>query len=139
ASADARAAAGDLDSRFGNGGIASTDFSQTEDYALAARMQSDGRVILTGQSGIYPNLHSALIRYTRNGRLDSTFGAGGKVVVAFDSNTDYIRALALQGDGKIVTAGSASGTAFLVARFNADGSLDPSFGHNGSVRTKFGD
>jgi uncharacterized delta-60 repeat protein len=135
----AEAAAGDLDSRFGNGGVAITDFSQTEDYAYDVAVQSDGKIVVAGQSGIYPNLHSALARYNRNGRLDSTFGTGGKVTVTFNSVSDYLFAVALQSDGKIVAAGSTSGTAFLLARFNADGSLDQAFGTNGSVETTFGD
>jgi uncharacterized delta-60 repeat protein len=135
----AEAAAGDLDSRFGNGGVAITDFSQTEDYAYDVAVQSDGKIVVAGQSGIYPNLHSALARYNRNGRLDSTFGTGGKVTLTFNSVSDYLFAVALQSDGKIVAAGSTSGTAFLLARFNADGSLDQAFGTNGSVETTFGD
>ena len=79
------------------------------------------------------------MRYNRNGRLESTFGRGGKIVVTFDSISDYLDAVALQSDGKIVAAGSTSGTAFLLARFNADGSLDQGFGNNGSVETTFGD
>jgi uncharacterized delta-60 repeat protein len=135
----AAAAAGDLDSRFGNGGVAFTDFSQTDDYAFGIAVQSDGKIVVSGQSGIYPDLHSALVRYNRNGRLDSTFGTGGKVVVTFNSVSDYLFAVALQSDGKIVAAGSTSGTAFLLARFNADGSLDQAFGTNGSIETTFGD
>src|SRR2546423_8089920 len=59
----AQAAAGDLDSRFGNGGVVATDFSQTGDYAYAVAVQSDGKIVVSGQSGIYPDLHSALVRY----------------------------------------------------------------------------
>jgi len=116
----AQAAAGDLDSRFGNGGVAVTDFSQTDDYAYAVTVQPDGRIIVSGQSGIYPDLHTALARYTRNGRLDSTFGTGGKVAVTLDPGGDYLDALVLQSDGKIVGAGSTHGTSFLIARFNAE-------------------
>ena len=135
----ADAAAGDLDFRFGNGGVAFTDFAQTEDYAYSVAVQADGKIVLCGQSGIYPDLHSALVRYNRNGRLDSTFGTGGKVTITFNSISDYLFKVALQSDGKIVAAGSTSGTAFLLARFNADGSLDQAFGNNGSVETTFGD
>ena len=71
------AAAGDLDPRFGNGGVAFTDFSQTDDYAYSVAAQADGKIVLSGQSGVYPDLHSALVRYNRNGRLDSTFGTRG--------------------------------------------------------------
>src|SRR4051812_24660581 len=68
------AAAGDLDPRFGHDGVAFTDFSQTDDYAYSVAVQADGKIVLSGQSGVYPDLHSALVRYNRSGRLDSTFG-----------------------------------------------------------------
>ena len=135
----AEAAAGDLDPRFGNGGVTFTDFSQTDDYAYSVAVQADGKIVLSGQSGIYPDLHSALVRYNRNGRPDSTFGTGGKVTVSFGTVSDYLFKVALQSDGKIVAVGATNGTAFLLARFNADGSLDQAFGSNGSVETTFGD
>ena len=135
----AGAAAGDLDPRFGHGGVAFTDFAQTEDYAYSVTVQADGKIVLSGQSGIYPDLHSALVRHNRNGSLDSTFGTGGKVTVTFNSVSDYLFKVALQSDGKIVAAGSSGATAFLLARFNADGNLDQAFGTNGSVETTFGD
>src|SRR5262249_418156 len=95
----AKAAPGDLDSRSGNGGVAITDFAQTEDYAYSVAVQTDGKIVLSGQSGVYPDLHSALVRYNRNGRLDSTFGTGGKVIVTFNSISDYLFKVALQSDG----------------------------------------
>jgi len=75
------AAPGDLDPRFGNGGVAFTDFSQTTELAYSIAVQEDGKIVACGQSGVSPNLHSALARYSRNGRLDASFGTAGKVVV----------------------------------------------------------
>ncbi len=51
------------------------------------------------------------------------------------------RALAFQADGKLVAAGVASpfaAGAFALIRYNADGSLDQSFGQSGTVVTDFG-
>src|SRR5437762_4329916 len=139
----ARAAAGDLDPRFGNGGVVQTDFSGGDDYAFGVKVQSDGKTVAVGESGVYPLFHSALTRYTKNGTLDQTFGTGGKMVAALDAGGDGSTAIAFQPDGKIVTAGSVihnnSTVAFVTARFNADGSLDQTFGNNGSVQTTFGD
>src|SRR5207248_638470 len=50
-------------------------------------------------------------------------------------------AVAVQTDGKIVAAGSATfnnNSDFAVARYNPDGSLDPSFGSGGIVFTDIG-
>src|SRR5262245_45821534 len=64
------AAAGVLDSRFGHGGIVLTDFSGNDDYGFAATIQPDGKIVVAGQSGVYPLFHSALARYNRDGGLD---------------------------------------------------------------------
>ena len=138
-----QAVAGDLDPTFGNGGVVQTDFSGGDDYGFGVKVQSDGKTVVVGQSGVYPLFHSALTRYNRNGTLDRTFGTSGKVVAALDSGGDGSTAIAFQPDGKIVTAGSVIHNnfvlAFVTARFNSDGSLDQTFGTNGSVQTTFGD
>ena len=72
------------------------------------------------------------------GDLDPTFGIGGKVVSSFGAPFDAASAVAIQGDGKIVVAGSAFNGDFLVVRYNPNGSLDPSFGGGGLVTTDFG-
>src|SRR5207249_1639233 len=76
------------------------------------------------------------------GDLDPSFGTGGRVLTDFGGG-DGARALALQADGKIVAAGFTSsdfGTRrrFALARYNPDGSLDPSF-RGGRVVTSFAD
>ena len=137
------ARAGDPDLTFGSGGHVFTDFSGNSDYAFAVRLQPDGRIIVAGQSGVYPLFHAALARYNTNGQLDSTFGTGGKVIAALDAGGDQLAAVAVQPDGKIVAAGSVIHDnwqlSFLLARFNSNGTLDPAFGNQGVVATNFGD
>lgn len=79
------------------------------------------------------------------GTLDPNFGNGGKVNFQFNGGMDMGRAAILQPDGKIVVVGSSglpgqSGgfQSFAVARLNADGSLDNTFGSGGKVLTDFG-
>jgi uncharacterized delta-60 repeat protein len=72
------------------------------------------------------------------GDLDPTFGDGGKVITEFPgSGGQYGFSVALQPDGRIVAAGGSAG-GFALARYNSDGSLDSSFGQNGTVTTSFG-
>ncbi|PYO24161.1 MAG: hypothetical protein DMD88_01675, partial [Candidatus Rokuibacteriota bacterium] len=83
----------------------------------------------------------ALARYNPDGTLDPAFGSEGRVLTNFGGR-DGARALALQANGKIVVAGFTSsdfGTLrrFALARYNADGTLDPSFGGGGRVLTNF--
>ena len=76
------------------------------------------------------------------GMLDTTFGTGGKVTTDF-GNLEFARAVALQSDGKIVTAGygnppgGGTNQNFAVARYNGNGSLDTSFDGDGKVTTDF--
>jgi uncharacterized delta-60 repeat protein len=81
------------------------------------------------------------------GSLDPTFGKGGKVVTSFTTRSAPFQSprpsdAALQPDGKIVVAvtffSSAIATeAFGVARYLPNGSLDKTFGSNGSAQTAF--
>jgi uncharacterized delta-60 repeat protein len=72
------------------------------------------------------------------GDLDPTFGVGGRVTTDFTRYEDAVYAMALQrADGKIVTAGPSglggSNVRFALARYNSDGSLDPSFSGDGKL------
>ena len=74
-----------------------------------------------------------------SGTLDNSFGTGGIVTTNFNG-TDFVRAIAVQPDGKIVVAGFTSITGrgdFALARYNRDGTLDDSFGTGGTVTTDF--
>src|SRR5207247_11469082 len=79
----------------------------------------------------------ALVRYNAEGSLDPSFGAGGKVLTDLGSSGDDAFAVAGQPNGKIVAAGSGGGD-FALVRYNADGSLDPSFSAGGKVLTDIG-
>jgi uncharacterized delta-60 repeat protein len=72
---------------------------------------------------------------TTAGGLDPSFGTGGRVVTNLGSNR-YATGLAVQPDDKIIAVGGSDDLS--VVRYNADGSLDPSFGPGGSVITNFG-
>ena len=77
------------------------------------------------------------------GELDPSFGldGNGKVTTDFEASSDTGNAVALQADGKIIVVGSTNsgggGTNFAVARYLADGTLDPSFSGDGKVATDF--
>ncbi len=148
---DIQAASGALDPTFGNGGKVTTDFGSNSDNALAIARQSDGKLVVAGVAGgdEVSQGDFALARYNDDGSLDSTFGIGGRVKTDF-SNTpnqdrfDLVYAIAIQPDGKIVAAGSTCPgdggnlhlfCSFALARYDANGSLDVSFGTGGKVTT----
>ena len=137
-----QSAAGDLDPSFGNGGKVTTDFSSNNDVATCVAIQSDGKIVVGGTStDPTGNSDFALARYNSDGSLDTSFGSDGKVTTDFFHDNDSLNAIAVQPDGKIVAAGSASrpgqGPQFGVARYNPDGSLDLSFGSAGKTTTNF--
>lgn len=132
----ALAAAGALDVSFGTGGALSTDFGGTYDWAYAAVVQPDGKVVAAGVSDSAGTYDFALIRYLPDGSIDPSFGHGGKVTTDFGASFDWAYALLLQPDGKIVAGGvtDASGSRDIaLARYLSDGSLDPAFGDRGRV------
>lgn len=134
--------AGALDPTFGAGGRVRTDFGRIDGIEDLA-VQSDGKIVAVGttQQPVTFDDQFALARYTRDGSLDATFGTGGKMTTEFGGGVNSAYAVALQGDGKIVAVGVAgggpTGADIALARYNADGSLDASFGAGGKVVTDF--
>jgi uncharacterized delta-60 repeat protein len=102
----------------------------------AAVALPDGSTIVAAARGNTAPLAVALIKVDPDGAVDPAFEQDG-FAAATSVSYPYIRALAVAPDGKIVGVGQASvdggGQAWLVARFNADGSLDSSFGTDGAV------
>lgn len=134
---------GSLDTTFGTGGIAYTDLGYGDDFAYALGIQSDGKIVVAGQSYNGINDDFAVVRYNTNGSRDTTFGTDGMVATPVGSGSDGAYALGIQSDGKIVLAGYSSND-FAIVRYNTNGSLDTAFDGdtgtgNGMVTTDFGD
>jgi uncharacterized delta-60 repeat protein len=126
---------GTLDATFGVGGVVTTDFG-SNDVIRGLAPAPGGKVVAGGIAG-YSSASSdfALARYNSDGSLDDTFGSGGKVTTNL-GGIEEVRGIAVQTEGKIVTAGfttAPSHAAFAIARYNTDGSLDATFGSGGSV------
>jgi uncharacterized delta-60 repeat protein len=133
------AAPGALDPSFGAGGEVTTDFGRS-DSAQAVAIQSDGKIVAAGGSFSFPSGDFALVRYIADGSLDPSFDSDGKVTTDF-GGFDTASAVVVQSDGRIVAAGrsfSSSSGDFALARYNADGSLDTTFGNGGKVTTDLG-
>ena len=134
---------GTLDSSFGSAGKVIISIGSGDECIYDVAVQSDGKLVAAGYSSNGSNLDFALVRYNTNGTLDSSFGAGGKVITPVGSSDEIACALAIQSDGKLVAAGSTSSTStyydFVLVRYNADGSLDNSFGAGGKALTDIGE
>lgn len=136
---------GSLDSSFGGDGIVRTNITGRADEADAVRIQSDGKIVVSGMANSFCcDSKFALARFNTDGTLDTSFSGDGKVTTNFTSGhsgLDGAFALALQADEKIVAAGPAGdegsprGGRFGVARYDDDGTPDATFSGDGKVVT----
>jgi uncharacterized delta-60 repeat protein len=125
------------DPGFGSGGI--VNLPHATDYAASAvAVQPDGRAVVVGQitrSSVQQPADAITVqRLNRDGSLDTTFNKTGSLTIQ-TGKSDWPTSVVLQPDGKILVGGGATannGSAeFLVARVNANGSLDTTFGSKG--------
>ena len=142
---------GTLDPTFGSGGIVFTNIGESLDGITAIALQTDGKIVVSGfrafvrPPGEQRNGDIVVARYNSNGSLDTTFGSGGKTLSDFGPVSEYFAddatSINIQPDGKIVVGGDSDGGGyfdFLVARYNANGLLDTTFGNGGFVKTDLG-
>ncbi|MBO9203686.1 MULTISPECIES: T9SS type A sorting domain-containing protein [Niastella] len=112
------------------------------DFGTAMAFTSDGKILVAGYT--QNDDYFLVVRYTKAGILDNSFGTGGVVRVRSEDgpggNSARGYGMALQPDGKIVVAGWnwPTNKDFCVMRFNEDGSFDNSFGTDGKVTTNLG-
>jgi uncharacterized delta-60 repeat protein len=121
---------GSLDAGFGDGGLVLSDFGSTG-RARDLALQQDGKILVVGESGD----DFLLARYTPDGLLDASFDGDGWVTAGFSQEEDYATSLLVQPDGRILVGGVArpgGSWYYALARYNMDGSLDPSFDGDGT-------
>ncbi|WP_171608632.1 T9SS type A sorting domain-containing protein [Limnovirga soli] len=129
-----------LDSSFSGNCSVSGDFNNGYgDVESALAIQKDGKIVAVGYT-LYaaPAYYEVIVtRYNANGTTDKKFGTQGKISQGYGFGNDYGNDVKLQPDGKILVAGytfqPTSNYDFFVSRYNRNGTLDSSFGHNGSV------
>jgi uncharacterized delta-60 repeat protein len=131
---------GQLDTGFGSGGVGVAQPSAASPPAaqgLAVTATPDGGYAVAGEAQESSSTEAAVARFDSSGQIDTAFGSGGIFIidtpsVAFgDAN-----GIESQADGKLLVTGTglnAPSTAAgpFVARVNASGSLDSSFGSAG--------
>jgi uncharacterized delta-60 repeat protein len=131
---------GSLDTSFDGDGIVRTDFSawteNDDDYCRGLAIQPDGKIIVGGRSFVSPTTYALVVmRYNTDGSLDTSFDGDGKAQFEMPAIIEMY-GFALQPDGRILVAGRSfvnPGFAGLIVRFNPNGSIDTTFGTNGST------
>ncbi|NIJ54310.1 T9SS type A sorting domain-containing protein [Dyadobacter arcticus] len=136
---------GSLDQSFGQNGIVKTIVGPEEDIPFSGALQPDGKILAAGYSWNGLSYDFAMVRYTTNGARDLTFGVSGIVSTDFgDEFSEVANIILLQPDGKIILAGYSQDAVnndlnMAMARYNANGSLDDSFGIEGKVIVEIGE
>ncbi len=125
------------------GGKVITDLPNGTEWIEGLILQGD-KILVSGTSRVAnAYVHEfTLARYTSAGVLDPSFGGVGYVTTAFSGGEGGLASdLAIQPDGKIVAIGrghfEGTGWDFVVARYDANGSLDPAFNTTGIVNIDF--
>jgi uncharacterized delta-60 repeat protein len=128
---------GSLDTSFDSDGMLTTDIAGGSDVGNAVALQPDGKIVVAGDTSDGTNQDFALVRYNPDGSLDLSLEGDGVVLTDIAGSYDQGFAVVLQGDGKIVVAGYATGVTgdFAVVRYNSNGSLDTGFDQDGIVVT----
>jgi uncharacterized delta-60 repeat protein len=134
---------GSLDTSFSGDGRQTTGFGSVGADATDVAIQDDGKIVAVG-TAFEPMSSSnfVLARYNPNGTLDTSFSGDGKQGTDFGFS-GKASGVVVQDDGKIVAVGTNldtvnGGSEFALARYNLDGSLDPSFSGDGRQTTGFG-
>ena len=136
-----RNADGTADNSFGNNGQLSWDLTGDEGVNAIA-LQTDGKIVSCGWQTKNNAYLSIITRIDANGVADNNFGTNG--VVSFTgvsgSNGSVLRNVKIQPDGKIIVIGTGylnTGHKCIVQRYNTNGTLDATFGTNGTVTLQF--
>jgi uncharacterized delta-60 repeat protein len=142
---------GALDASFGSGGVAShvlmdgglrgssggRDFlvyDSSHRKTAGLILDRQGRALVAAASDTGPVV---LMRFSREGVLDSSFGSAGTVQTPIGKRSS-ISALLWDGAGRLLAAGTSDDNGVLL-RYSADGALDATFGDGGIRRTPLGE
>ena len=119
---------GTLDTSFGSSGMTTSAGDALDDIAV----DSLDRIVAAGSTldaqQIYRD-EGLVVRYTSAGAVDSSFGSGGEFLTGIAGIDEFHRVSVLAGD-RIMLLGRGSSITY-VARLDADGAPDTTFGGDG--------
>ena len=143
-------AGGVLDTSFGAGGVASHILVPSGSDGQAGRefllydvgntktagliLDRQGRSLVAAAAADGPVV---LMRFTREGALDSSFGSAGTVKTPIGQRAG-VSALSWDVEGRLLAAGTSDDNGVLL-RYSADGALDATFGDRGIRKMPIGE
>lgn len=135
---------GTLDADFGNSGQV-TYSPAGKNYLIVKGLAvlPDGKMLLAGDySYLLDNTDFMLLRFKDDGSIDHSFGQNGIVRTQVEGDFNFVGSMLVQPDGKIILAGTTQYKCWCpvggVARYEADGLLDMTFGNGGKMILDFG-
>lgn len=116
-----------------------TSIGNLDDRAYDIAIDAQRRMVIAGFSHNGLRKVVAVVRYLKDGRLDTSFGNNGKMTYYTGGYDAIAYAMTILADGKILLAGTISNADpndndYFVMRLLADGSTDNTFNGNGLVK-----
>jgi uncharacterized delta-60 repeat protein len=127
---------GCLDFNFGENGKVVTDIGGFNDYGKSIAIQSNGKIVVTGESYNGNDYDFATIRYNSDGSLDNTFANNGIAITDINNDNNNAEALAIDFFGNILIVGYSvmdSNKDISIIRYNSNGVLDVGFNGSGKL------
>jgi uncharacterized delta-60 repeat protein len=126
--AQAAVTPGSLDTSFGTGGITTVNLTALGAGGEEAALQEPNGDIVVA-------LNQGMLRFLPNGQLDTSFGTNG---LATGILNESLNNLAVEPNGQIITsgvnlAGPPTSPLAGITRLNADGTVDTTFGTDGTT------
>jgi uncharacterized delta-60 repeat protein len=131
--------------RYTTAGVLDPTFGAGAGYVTTTTMNGGGAIASLPSGAIlaagYEKKSGMLVqRYSPAGDLDTTFGSSGTTVLSFSLGEPWVSRLVVQPSGAIVvfgTVGDGQNYRVAMARLDASGALDPSFGQSGQMLLGF--
>ncbi|WP_313808319.1 T9SS type A sorting domain-containing protein [Flavobacterium sp.] len=133
---------GSVDNSFGTQGLLAVPNGTFVSAIKSFAIHPDGKITAVGYTGdLSVSTEILVIQFNSDGSLNSSFGENGIQNIGFRV-LDSATAIEILSDGKILVAGNSTGEwddyygydyDFIIARFNANGTLDTAFGENGKT------
>lgn len=127
---------GSLDESFNAGGVSSQSLGLDMSAAQKMTVMGDGHILIGGIGSLGANTYTLLVMLASDGTLDISMYDGG---VQFIIPAISVAKVLIQGDGKVVIAGSQQSNIgvghFVLLRILINGQPDPDFGDGGVVYT----
>jgi len=121
---------GRLDQTFSGGRVVISSPVPADAWAVAT--QSDGKIVVAGGWGTYPNADTMVLRLKEDGFPDAFGDAEGRKVLDVTGGSDQASAIAVQPTGNLVV-GVNTGAEDTLIRLSPSGQPDGSFGAGGKV------